>query len=377
MLELAGLQVKTGAFTLKNINLAIEDGECHVIIGPTGCGKTTLLETIIGLRKPAEGSIWLDKKDITSLPIERRNLSYLPQDITIFPHMTVGGNILYGLKVQGRIGKGLLAFVDELIERLGISHLLKRDPRGLSGGERQRVALARAIAAGNKYFLLDEPFSSLHEGIKKELWYLIKELQERYGLTIVMVTHDLEEAFFLGDRISVMIYGKIHQTGSKDKVYKSPQTIETARFFGIKNLFKADVLELSGEEILLRCEEIHCNLHIPRLNRPAFLQGPRFIVGIRAEDVMFLRDDLKRRHQDNLITGKVIAIFKKGAYHTILFSPLDSLKNIEVELPNHAFQKLNLTTGQYSTIFLRKESIFPVFDADVGREIEHIGGRYV
>lgn len=357
MLVIKGIEVKAGAFALRDLNLTVEDGTCHVIIGPTGCGKTTLLETIIGLRKPSQGGILLNGKEISATPIEKRGLSYLPQDLAIFPHLTVKENIFYGLRVRGETDRRLYAFVDELVENLGISNLMDRRPRGLSGGERQRVALIRALSAGNKCLLLDEPLSALHEGMKREQWFLIKELQLRYGLTIVMVTHDTEEAFFLGDRISVMIGGGIHQSGPKDEVYRHPKTLEVAEFFGIRNIFEAQVTETSDDKMVVRCDELHYNLAVMGLKR-SYSPSQRIFIGIRAENIMFVRPDLRRPVQSHLIDGNVSAIFKKGASHTVLFLPADSSKNIEIELPDHVLKKLNLVKGQTVTVFLKRECIF-------------------
>lgn len=357
MLEIKGLSVKAGVFFLNNISFRVEDRSTHVIIGPTGSGKTILLETIIGLKKPERGEIRLNDRNITNQPTEQRQISYLPQDLAIFPHLNVKDNIFYGLNIKKAKDKHHFSIVNDLIETLKIGHLLDRTTHNLSGGERQRVALVRAIATGNKHLLLDEPCSALHTGLKKELWFLIKDLQERYRLTVLMVTHDVEEAFFHADTISIIINGRIEQTGRKDEVYRHPATIEVSKFFGIRNLFEADIIESTDDKMIVGCNDLNSNLTIP-LRR--FTDPPihRFTIGIRAEDVMILRPDLKRQVQDNLISGTVIEIFKKGASHIILFLPEKSKKSIEIDLPNYAFQKLNILKGQQTTVSLKGEDIF-------------------
>jgi len=358
MLKLKDLTVKRGNFILKDITLDIEDRKCHVIVGPTGSGKTTLFESILGLIKPERGQILLNSKvDITHLPVERRGISYLPQDLALFPHLNVKGNILYGLKMKGfKIDNTLL---NELLESLKIGHLLNRHIDDLSGGESQRIALARAILSGNKILALDEPFSAVHEGMKRELLHLLRRLKERYNLTVIMITHNMDDAYFLGDTLSVLIDGKIHQTDRRDTIYYRPATLEVARFMGIKNLFDVEVVTKESDQLVVRCDSLDSNLIIPSSTVPHHnLSCQRFIAGIRAEDVMFLREDLKSKREENIIKGRVIDIFFKGSYYTVLFKPERRETIIEIDLPDYAFHKLALKKDQTVRISLRKERIF-------------------
>lgn len=357
MFEIKGLTLKTGTFTLEGIELTVKEHLSHVVIGPTGCGKTTLLEAIMGLRKLTKGEIWLNGREITHLPVEKRGISYLPQDLALFPHLSVKDNIFYGLRIRREREKQFYELAGELIDGLGITHILSRPIHNLSGGERQRVALIRALATGNRCLLLDEPFSALHEGMKKELLFLIKDLQERYKLIIIMVTHDIAEALFLGDTLSIMIDGTIHQTGAKGEVYKYPKTLEAARFFGIRNLFEVEVIESADDKMIVACDELNCSLTIPH-RRFTDSSIHHFTIGIRAEDVMIMRPDLKRHKQDNLLTGTITEIYEKGASHIVLFLPQGSQRNIEIEMPDYALHKLNLFKGQSSAIFLKRERIF-------------------
>ena len=362
MLEVKGLSSKAGGFSLDDISLTVEGSQCHVIVGPTGSGKTMFLESIIGFRKALEGVILLDGKDIKDTPVEKRGFSYVPQDLAIFPHLTVEENILYGLKVRRSKDSGFRALTIELIDALRIRHLLKRATENLSGGERQRVALARALAPGYRYLLLDEPLSSLHEGMKRELWFLLKELQQKYRFTMLMITHDMEEAFFLGDTISIMINGKIHQTGRKRDIYHNPETLDVARFLGIRNLFEAEVIDTCSETLNIYCAELNTNLTVLRdaaLPPDANVkENDKLIAGIRSEEVMILRHGYQRQNQDNLLRGMVLDVFEKGASHTILFLPERSQKGVEIEVPNYAFQKLNLRKKQDTIISLKGENIF-------------------
>ncbi|MFN3135503.1 MAG: ABC transporter ATP-binding protein [Candidatus Kryptonium sp.] len=364
MIELKDVYVQVNGFSLKGISLVVYPGTCHIIIGPTGCGKTVLLEAMLGLRQIKKGLIIVDGKDVTNLPTHQRGFSYVPQDLAIFPHLTVEENITYGIRYGNISEKSkYYKFAKELSELLGIAHLLKRKAINLSGGEKQRVAFARALASGSKYLLLDEPLSALHEAMKKELWFLLKELQKRYGFTILMVSHDLEESFFLADYISVMIDGVIHQTDKKEVVYRYPQNLEVAKYFGIKNIFKAEVVNVVGEHYRLYCEELKAEFLLPvdavlrAFKSSDLVMSKSLNFGIRSEDVMILRRDLPIRN-DNLLKGIVHSIYPMGSNSLALFKPERSERLIEIIMPEYAFIKLNLKPFMSVTVSLRSDRLF-------------------
>ena len=202
MLEVRHLSVSADKFLQNDVYLTNPTEGCHAIVGATGSGKTLLLESIIGFRRPSRGAILLNGEDMTQLPVEARGISYVPQDLALFPHLTVRENILFGARVRGIRTAEHDELVRQLVTSVGIGALLDRSVAHLSGGERQRVALVRAVATGNRLLLLDEPFSALHEGLRRELLFVLRELQQNHGLTLLMVTHDTEEAFFLSDAMT-------------------------------------------------------------------------------------------------------------------------------------------------------------------------------
>ncbi|GAB4534893.1 MAG: ABC transporter ATP-binding protein [Thermodesulfovibrionia bacterium] len=358
MIEIKDITVHAKSFALRDVSLSVQTGSCHIVIGPTGCGKTTLLEAVLGLRDVQKGEIIVDGRDVTNLPVHKRGFSYVPQDLAIFPHLTVEDNILYGIRHGKRSRFAELKFAHELAESLDITHLLKRDTRDLSGGERQRVALTRALASGNKYLLLDEPLSALHEGMKKELWFLIKELQKKYDFTILMVSHDMEETFFLSDYVSVMIDGVIHLTDRKETVYRDPKNLEVARFFGVKNIIRAEIRDIRDEGCRLFCDELNTEILLPSGRAEKNYQaGMRLTIGIRAEDVIILRPDLPMK-KDNLLQGTVIEIYPMGSNSTVIFKPHNSDRVIEIVMPNFALAKLNLKSSIPVTVSLRGERLF-------------------
>lgn len=208
---------------LNGIDLFVGPSELMVIMGPSGCGKTTLLLVILGALRPDEGSIWINDEDITDVPIEERNIGYVPQDFGIFPHLNVYENIAFGLRVKGCPQSKIDRRVRELLGAVGLNGLERRRPMELSGGQRQRVALARALAINPSLLLLDEPLSNIDEMTKAELIANLKSLQRKTNITTLCVTHNPEDAFKLGDRIAIMYSGKIIQCGKPEEILEKPR----------------------------------------------------------------------------------------------------------------------------------------------------------
>jgi len=226
---------------LDSINLKVKKGELLALLGPSGCGKSTLLKTIAGLLPPASGYVMLNGKDATDLPPNQRGVVIVFQDLRLFPNMTVEENIAFPLKVRG-IPKGeRLEKVHNFIAGVQLQGLEKRKVTELSGGQLQRVALARALAAEPKILLLDEPFSSLDENLRRDMRRLVMDLRRRYGITTVLVTHDRQEAFMMADRIAIMFSGKIVQCDTPKNIYHAPATKAVADFLGGGNYIQGTV----------------------------------------------------------------------------------------------------------------------------------------
>ncbi len=232
MLEVKNLCVSAGAMKIDSITISIPEGGCHVLLGATGNGKTVLLETIAGIRSAESGQIIAGDRDITGLPANLRHIGYVPQNLSLFPHLSVKENIYFSWRFKKNISDAYKEEMADICGMLEIDKLLDRSIGNLSGGERQRVALARALANDHKILLLDEPFTALHQMLKIELWSMIKDLKKKYGLTILLVTHDLDECDFLADTISVIHEGRILQTGTKDTVMKRPRNRIAADLLG-------------------------------------------------------------------------------------------------------------------------------------------------
>ena len=360
MLEIKNLSATAGKFLLNDINLVVPSSGCHAIVGATGSGKTLLLETIIGFRRASSGSIILSGKDITRLPVEARGISYVPQDLALFPHLSVYENILFGAKVRGINDNGHGEFVKRLVESVGIGNLLHRSVDNLSGGGRQRVALVRAVATGNRLLLLDEPFSALHEGLRRELLFVVKELQKTHGLTVLIVTHDTEEAFFLSDSMTVLLGGTIRQSGGAREVYERPLSRDVAHYFGIRNIFSGIISSVAERELIVACPILGTDL---KLRNTAGLYnslsaGDLCSVAIRPENVMILKPGMESRNRDNILQGTVSRLFMRGASHSIIFTPDGNGPQVEIDVPDYAFRKLCVVEEMPITIFLKAECLF-------------------
>jgi putative spermidine/putrescine transport system ATP-binding protein len=220
------------------VTLAIEAGELVAILGPSGCGKSTLLRVIAGLLRPQSGRVIIDGIDVTALPPAQRAVGIVFQSYALFPHMTVAGNVGYGLRARGEPRAAIGRRVAEMLDLVRMSELSGRYPAQLSGGQQQRVAFARTLAVGPRILLLDEPFAALDRGLRLDMQIEVKRLQRSLGITTILVTHDQEEALSLADRVVVLNQGRIEQAASAEQVYDRPATAFVAGFVGTTNLLK-------------------------------------------------------------------------------------------------------------------------------------------
>ena len=256
IVEIKNLTKKYGDnIVLNNINLNISEGEFIVILGPSGCGKTTLLKIINNLIEFDTGEVFIKGKSIKEIdPIElRRNIGYVIQQIGLFPHLTISQNISYVLDLQKITEEKQIERAEELITLVGLdSSFLNRYPGELSGGQKQRIGVARAIAADPEIILMDEPFGAVDEIVRKSLQEELKQLQKRLKKTIVFVTHDIDEAIKLGDRIIIMNQGQIEQGGSAEDFLFHPANDFIKEFLGLKN-FTSYLSQVNISHVLSEC----------------------------------------------------------------------------------------------------------------------------
>ena len=241
-LVLDGLVKRFGSVVaVDGVSLEIPPGALVSFLGPSGCGKTTLLRMLAGLERPSAGSIVLDGADVTRQPAHQRDIGMVFQSLALFPHLDVRRNIGYPLRIKSTDRRTIASRVDELLGLVHLDGLGRRPVRKLSGGQRQRVAIARALACEPSLFLLDEPMSALDANLREALQVELRLLQQRLGITTIMVTHDQREAMTMSDVVVVMNDGRVEQAGPPLEVYRHPSTAFVARFMGATNLLPAKV----------------------------------------------------------------------------------------------------------------------------------------
>lgn len=357
MILVRQLLVQCGSFHLGEINLEIPTGSYLTLLGPSGAGKTVLLETLMGLLRPASGEVLLRGREVGSIPPEQRNIAYLPQDLALFPHLSVRDNILYGGRVRKLDPARTEARMEELVKLLELSGPLSRDNiTTLSGGEKQRVALARALLPEPEILFLDEPLSALDASITRQLQIKLRQINRELGVTILHVTHDQEEAFMLGEQIAVLIDGKLRQLGSRDDIYYQPASRKVAKFLRHQNIFSLQVVRrLENHRLLLKGDlDLVCAA-------PAEIPvGSTVTVGIRNEEVTLVRPNRPMRKEllENLFDGTIIDIFGFGGFHTLVLQLHGYQVNIELDLPNCAFRDLALGIGQQVQVSLRTHCLW-------------------
>jgi len=334
MLDLRHIVKKYPEFCLDDISFSLDKADYFVLLGPSGAGKTQVLEIIAGLIRPDKGKIILDGKDLTSIPIQKRPFGMVFQDHAIFPHMSIRQNLAYGLKNRKITSKEITAAVEEQASVTGITHLLDRSPATISGGELQRVALSRALIRKPQILLLDEPLASLDIPLRQGLRSLLKRLN-RDGQTIIHVTHEYEEALLLANQVAVIFEGKIIQSGLAVEVFHHPRSEFVARFTGIRNYFPV-VLHThndrqsarlnNGQEIRVQSEET---------------DGGGFIL-LKSEDIVVSNEELDSS-ATNRFRGKIIEIFPALQGYELL---VDAGQEFYVKITRESLSHLDLKEGK-------------------------------
>jgi len=260
-LEISSLRLKyQNEYILDRFNLTVQKGELLVLLGESGCGKTSLLKILLGILQPDDGIIKLEGKPILNLPPQSRKMGYVPQAQVLFPHMTVRENVFFGLEVHKEIPNPQDLY-SEAIKLTQLTALEDRYPSELSGGQQQRVALARAIAIQPRILLLDEPLSSIDASNREELALTIRRIQQETNTTILYVTHNHEEARLIADRIAVIFDGKIQQLGLTRTVYNSPTNYTVAKILGKENVWPIIEIDDQQEQILITTDVGNLNLN--------------------------------------------------------------------------------------------------------------------
>jgi molybdopterin-binding protein len=333
-------------YVCRGVNLKIHEGELLVLLGPNGSGKTTLLNIIAGLTGYG-GSVLFDGVTMDNIPASKRQVGYLFQDLVLFPHLNVAANIAYGLQLQKNAEEQREARVRELLRMTKIEHLSTRYPKHLSGGEKQRVALARALAVSPRVLLLDEPLSSLDNQSAKYLRIELKQLQKKLGITTVYVTHDLQEAGEIADRIAILHNGHIEQVGMPGEVYFHPENERVSEFIGAPNILHCDYCRVLGHGVM----EVGCgglSIIVPHDG------GPVQKIAILPRDI-YISNTRPLGPEVNRFTGTVTGV--RVACEVVRVKVNTGDNHLTVEIPHHIADELDLAPGKEVFLILKLRRI--------------------
>lgn len=302
MLEISNISKSYPNFSLKNISFCIGDGDYFVLLGRSGSGKSTLLEIIAGNTLAEKGKVILNGRDITTEKIQKRNIAFVYQDQTLFPHLTIFENIAFALKKIMSGKNEIKKKVHELSETVGVEKLIARKPGTLSGGESQRVALARALATSPECLLLDEPLSNIDPQLRNELRAILRSIN-RQGRAILHVTHDYEEAISLASNIAIIENGTIAQTGTPSEIFQYPKSEFVAKFIGVKNFYRGELIPSDNDNILrtFRTAGITIQVSTEEKGRQGFVLVP-------AENVV-ISGKYNENSSRNTFEGAILDIF--------------------------------------------------------------------
>ena len=336
-LRLSGVTKRFGKFTaLSNIALTVERGKLVTFLGPSGCGKTTLLRIIAGLETQDEGTIVQGGRDISRLPATRRDYGIVFQSYALFPNLTIFANVAYGLVNRRKGQDEIRRRVGELLKLVGLPDAAQKYPGQLSGGQQQRIALARALATAPGLLLLDEPLSALDAIERVRLRGEVRALQQRLGVTTIMVTHDQEEALSMADHIVVMNQGVIEQVGTPQEIYRDPASAFVADFVGKVNVLSA-VAEGAGR---FRIGQLVLN---GATGTETIAAGTRVKLYLRPEDVLI---DGALGDRSNAASGKVTKVEFLGAFCLVTVTLAGAEEQpLVVNLSRHASDEMNLAVG--------------------------------
>ncbi|MDD2472526.1 MULTISPECIES: ATP-binding cassette domain-containing protein [unclassified Methanoculleus] len=344
MLEIRDLSLSLGEFSLDGVDLTVADAEYFIILGPTGAGKTILLETLAGIYTPKTGTITLDGRNITRTDPRDRGIGMVYQDYMLFPHLTVGENVGFGLRQRGDDPARIRETVRKTADLLGIGRLLERTPGTLSGGEQQRAAIARALVLRPRVLLLDEPLSALDAVTRDRLRKELKAVHRTTKTTVVHITHHFEDIFALADRVAVMQGGRIVQTGTPDEVFRKPATEFVAAFTGMENVYRGVSRVRDGEAAI--------DLGAITVRTVTAVEGD-VCVGVRPEEVIVSREPFESS-ATNVFSGTVTEVQQNGMFSKVV---VDAGRPFVAVLTRQSIARLGLAEGEPAYVTFKASAV--------------------
>ncbi len=333
-IQIVDLSKSYGGYVAVNQqSLDIYKGELFSLLGPSGCGKSTFLRMLAGFEDPSAGQILIDGVDITKLPPYDRPVNMMFQSYALFPHMSVEQNVAFGLKQEGMAKDEIRDRVSTMLHMVHLNRHASRKPHQLSGGQRQRVALARCLVKQPKLVLLDEPLGALDRKLREKTQFELVNIQEKLGVTFIMVTHDQEEAMTMSTRIGIMEEGRIRQIGSPTEIYEYPNSRYVADFLGEMNVFEGLISEVESDHVVVKSEDIESDIYISSAADVPL--GASVGVAIRPEKMILSLEEPKSpiKKKRNYAAGEVAEIAYLGDM-SIYHIRMPSEKIIKVSLSN-------------------------------------------
>jgi spermidine/putrescine ABC transporter ATP-binding subunit len=353
VIEVEGLTKRFGEFTaLADVSFHVGEGEFVTLLGASGCGKTTTIRIIAGYLRQSTGCVYIDGREISSLPPQKRNIGMVFQNYALFPHMTVRGNIAFGLKVRRRPPAEIATRVDELLGVTKLEGFGDHRPHQLSGGMQQRVALARALAFQPRILLMDEPLGALDVKLRKSMQAELKRLQRELGVTTIYVTHDQEEALSMSDRLVVMNAGRTVQVGTSEEVYLRPNSTFVADFVGTSNLLRGSILD-SLDPATCRVRIGQATVVAPQVPEA---DEPGTVFVLRPEFVQLMSRSVPAS-EVNRFEGKVSSVTFMGSVALVTVD----VPALECELVAHAGGR-KWREGDLVTVSWNTDALVPVRD---------------
>jgi len=356
-LEVRNVTKTFGSFVaVDDVSLEVRKGEFVFILGPSGCGKTTLLRVIAGLEEHNAGRILLSGRDVSHLPTSQRRCGIVFQSYALFPNLTVGQNVAYGIPRKGRARAEIIERVHQLLVLVGLEGSARKYPAQMSGGQQQRVALARALATDPELLLLDEPLSALDARVRLRLRSEIRGLQKRLGITTVMVTHDQQEALTMADRVIVMDEGVLKQSATPRDLYHDPDDAFVANFIGAMNFLEGWTVEDDRQAV-------RGDLRLRfRAGAGGVVPGETITLAFRPEDV---RLDVQHSHDHNVLVGQIESIEFRGSFYRLDLLVRDSRNGsghalrVQADLQNAQMERLSINEGAELSVHLPSGRVLP------------------